>query len=199
MSELDSDYDQVQVQSGSDSPANACGCNLTNYTEFDYCDGGGTRKSSPNPSDFQYAPTQWPADIHKGKWRYRHVQQGQCNYNESEWNDSNCTKMEESDPDCAVGCKKTQTKKKVRKIRSDSSWIDDPDTSGNTEGTCIARTYIWKPGSSPTNSGTGPYDGPSYPGPGDGCTCAQVETVTSCIVRTQTGYTFFACTCRESN
>lgn len=200
VSELDSDVDQVQVQSGSDNPANACGCNLTNYTEFANCDGGGTRKSSPNPSSFQYEPSQWPADITKGKWRYRHVQQGQCQYNNPAWNDSNCTKMEESDPDCAVGCYKTQTKKKVRKIRSGNSWIDDPDTSGNTDGTCIARTYIWKPGSSPTNSGTGAYTGQDYPSPNiDRCTCDQVEKESSCIVTTTTGYTFFLCTCREVN
>ncbi|MBL8639385.1 MAG: type II secretion system protein [Alphaproteobacteria bacterium] len=189
-------------------PANACTCALQPITEFANCDGGGTRKSSPNPSSFQYEPSQWPADITKGKWRYRHVQQGQCQYNNPAWNDSNCTKMEETDPDCMqatspqdpVACRKVQTKKKVRKIRSGNSWIDDPDTSGNTDGTCIARTYIWKPGSSPTNSGTGAYTGQDYPRPNiDRCTCDQVEKESSCIVTTTTGYTFFLCTCREVN
>ncbi len=184
---------------GTDDPSGACSCNIPDKIEFASCDGGGTRQSSPSPSSFSVDPYSWPADTSIGKWRHLSANINQCKYNDSAWNDSNCTKMEESDPDCAVGCYKTQTKKKVRKVRSGDSWIDDPDTSGNSDGTCIARTYIWKPGSNPTNSGTGAYTGQAYPRPYDACSCDQVEKVSACLVTTTTGYTFFACTCRESN
>ncbi len=184
---------------GTDDPSGACSCNIPDKIEFASCDGGGTRQSSPSPSSFSVDPYSWPADTSIGKWRHLSANINQCKYNDSAWNDSNCTKMEESDPDCAVGCYKTQTKKKVRKVRSGNGWIDDPDTSGNTDGTCIARTYIWKPGSDPTNSGTGAYTGQAYPHPNDACSCDQVEKVSACLVTTTTGYTFFACTCRESN
>lgn len=184
---------------GTDDPSGACSCNIPDKIEFASCDGGGTRQSSPSPSSFSVDPYSWPADTSIGKWRHLSANINQCKYNDPAWNDSNCTKMEESDPDCAVGCYKTQTKKKVRKVRSGDSWIDDPDTSGNSDGTCIARTYIWKPGSNPTNSGTGAYTGQAYPHPNDACSCDQVEKVSACLVTTTTGYTFFACTCRESN
>jgi prepilin-type N-terminal cleavage/methylation domain-containing protein len=179
-----------------------CSCSKTDYWEFAQCSTGQERTATPNPTTFTSPTATWPADTTYGAYRKRTVDASTCTYDSASSNISNCVcatgyNYRDENPTCG-SCDKIDTVGQVRQIRSGSGcgWIDDPDTSANTTGTCIAKTFIWK------NSGVsaGP---PNSLSAGHGvspvcdstCSCGESNTQSACALSTTSQWTYFSSTC----
>ena len=179
-----------------------CSCSKTEGWEFYSCGSGQVRTASPSPASFTSPVASWPGSG-EGQYRKRTVTMSTCTYNYTGWDSSNCvcatgynTRL--INPTC-TSCQEVDTQGTVRQIRSGAGcgWIDDPDTSANTPGTCKPRNFIWK------NSGVSA--GPSNPlaegrgvSPlcGSTCACGESGSQAACAQSTASQWTYFSATCQ---
>lgn len=183
-----------------------CVCGKTDGWEFTSCGSGQVRKESPSPSSFSSPSTSWPGATDQGAYRKRNTTLATCSYSyvpSSGYDTSNCEcatgyNWVPVNPICAA-CTQIQTQGSKRQIRSGAGcdWIDDPDTSANTTGTCSPITYIWKSSgvvAGPPNAlglghGTSPICTSS-------CTCGENGTSGTCAIATATEWTYYQSTCQ---
>lgn len=182
-----------------------CSCTKTEAWEFANCPSGQTRVASPTPAVFASPSATWPGTASMGAYRKRNYDAATCTYSyvpSSGYNTSNCTcssgfNWRYVNPVCP-SCNKVKTQSSIRQIRSGAScaWIDDPDTSANTTGTCEPITYIWK--------SSGVSAGPSNPlaeGHGtspvcsSGCACGENGSTNACALATASQWTYYQATC----
>ena len=211
---LDSGYSIFIGSDGAAYPAEAaltaalCSCSKAANWRFSDCSSGKVRKATPVdpvPTAGQPAFPGWPTDITKGGYYFQSVDMSTCAYSDGPKNYSNCecapkTQWIESTPPCAA-CEKMSTPTRTRQLNSgaDGSWINDPDTSENTLGTCEAKSFTWK--------STGVQKGPkrplsegkgSTPDCGTGtCTCAKSGKLGTCASSNGTYYIFYKARCSE--
>lgn len=198
--------DTISYGSESAMLAANCICGKTDGWEFVSCGSGQVRKASPSPSSFSSPAASWPGAADQGAYRKRNTDTSTCSYSYvpgSGYNTSNCEcatgyNWVAVNPTCAA-CTQIQTQGSKRQIRSGSScgWIDDPDTSANTTGTCSPITYIWKssgvvagpPNALALGHGTSPVCTSS-------CTCGENGTTGTCAIATSTEWTYYRSTCQ---
>lgn len=183
-----------------------CKCGYTDGWEFASCGSGQVRKATPSPSSFASPSSSWPGATDQGAYRKRNADLSTCSYTytpSSGYNTSNCEcasgyNYVPVNPTCAA-CTQIQTQGSKRQIRSGAGcgWIDDPDTSANTTGTCSPITYIWKssgvvagpPNALALGHGTSPVCTSS-------CSCGENGTTGTCSIATATEWTYYQATCQ---
>jgi len=184
-----------------------CSCSKTDFWEFANCPAGMVRKASPTPASFATPADSWPggAGDARGQYRKRTVNASLCDWDSVSFDSSNCEcstgyNFRSQNPTCG-SCDEVDVVGSVRQIRSGAGcgWIDDPDTSGNTVGTCRAKTFSWK------NSGVSA--GPSNPlaagrgvSPicGTACLCGENGNLGTCAVSTIADWTYFSSNCQPN-
>lgn len=184
-----------------------CSCGKSPNWRFAVCPAGKVRKATPVdpvPAASQPAFPGWPVDADQGGYYFQSVDMVSCTYSDGPTDYSNCecdprTQWLETAPACPA-CERMSTPTRTRQTNSGAgcSWIDDPDTSSNTLGTCVAKTFTWKSTGvqvgrpRPLSDGRG-----GNPECGSVCTCAQSGRRGTCASSDGTRWTFYKSRCSE--
>lgn len=206
---LDTTYTIFKDNLGNSYPSEAallsatCTCAKPDYWEFEQCGYGKERAGSPNPASFVSPSSSWPADASYGVFRKRTADPLTCTYDLSAYDYTNCVcssgyNFREVNPTCG-SCDEVDVTEKIRQVRSGAScdWIDDPDTSANTAGTCKPRTFIWKSSGSMAGPSNPLADGHgTSPLCGSSCSCGESGSQSSCTIATASQWTYFKSTCQ---
>ena len=200
--------DTVGYPSEAALTAALCSCSKVANWRFAACPAGKMRKATPvDPVHAAGQPAfpGWPTDTAQGGYYFQSVDMASCTYSDGATDYSNCecapnTQWIETAPACAA-CEKMSEPTRTRQVNSGAgcSWINDPDTSANTLGTCEAKTFKWK--------STGVQRGPkrpltvskgSTPDCGTGtCTCAKSGKLGTCVSSNGTHWVFYQARCLE--
>lgn len=184
-----------------------CSCSKTANWRFAVCPAGKVRKATPVdpvPVAGQPAFPGWPVDTTQGGYYFQSVDMASCTYSDGPTDYSNCecapnTQWIETPPACAA-CEKMSTPTRTRQVNSgvNCSWINDPDTSANTLGTCTAKTFTWKSTGVTVGRPRPLADGRGgAPECGSVCTCAQSGRRTTCASSDGTRWVFYKSRCSE--
>lgn len=184
-----------------------CSCNISTYWEFDQCGSGRVRKDSPTPASFASPTDFWPKGKAFGKYRKRTVNPMTCTYDETAYNEDNCTcdptpQFRDQNPDCG-SCQKVKSLGKVKQIRSGTNcdWIDDPNTSGNTEGECEEKKFAWTSLGTRAGESNPLAEGRQTELCGTTCSCADSgnKSERPCAESDSTNWNYYNSTCKQIN
>lgn len=127
-----------------------CSCTLSDSVTFQNCPTGQIRNpAAPTPSIFTSVGVSWPASSTAGVYTHYAANLASCTTS-STTDASNCVcdpsavQFVAVTPTCSA-CQSVKTYGQKRQIRGGAGcgWIDDPNTSANTTGTCETRDFEW--------------------------------------------------------
>lgn len=183
-------------------PFALCNCTKTGAWQFANCTVGKIRKDTPTPEAFDDPLASWPGDKRLGGYAKVKVDKTTCSLITDPYNYSNCIcnmsekQFVDRDPTC-TSCQEVLTKSKIRQMHDIETcgWIDDPDTSANTQGQCKEKRFVWL--SDNNVVATAPLDQSNGGAvePNSACSCSQSGKAETCAVQTASQWLFYTCTC----